>query len=65
MLPTKAEWDKPGVAAEVRKRVEDDGADVNEAGPDGRTVLMNAAAFSADPEANLVHPASRRKAPRG
>ena len=51
MLPTKAEWDKPGVAAEVRKRVEDDGADVNEAGPDGRTVLMNAAAFSADPEA--------------
>ena len=31
MLPTKAEWDKPGVAAEVRKRVEDDGADVNEA----------------------------------
>ena len=61
MLPTKAEWDKPGVAAEVRKRVEDDGADVNEAGPDGRTVLMNAA----ESGGNLVHPASRRKAPRG
>ena len=47
---TKAGWDGPNKSAEVRAALEDGSADVHASGEDGRTLLMNAAAFCVDPD---------------